>query len=88
VEIIIHKGKLKGESYNLASGKENTIADVVKIFFEAAGIKTAYSFNGNVREGDPKNWRADISTISNLGFKPDVDLNAGLERVAKWMQSL
>lgn len=88
VEIIIHKGKMIGESYNLAAGKENTIADVVKIFFEAAGFKTSYSFNGNVREGDPKNWRADISMISALGFNPEIDLYTGLKSVTNWMRSL
>lgn len=88
LDIIINKGAMKGECYNLASGKESTIASVVKTYFDVAGIKTPYTFNGNIREGDPRNWRADISTISELGFKPEIELSAGLGHVVKWMRSL
>jgi len=88
LEIIIHKGLMNGECYNLASGEEKTIAEVVKSFFKAGDIKVPYSFNGMVREGDPKNWRADITKITNLGFKAKVSMTAGLENVIKWMRSL
>jgi UDP-glucose 4-epimerase len=88
LDIIINKGRMQAECYNLASGVETTIADVVKTYFEVAEIRSPYSFNGHVREGDPRNWRADISTISDLGFRPSVELSAGLSNVVKWLRSL
>ena len=88
VDLIIRKGALQGECYNIASGAECTIEKAVKTFIEATGIQTGCFFNGKVREGDPLNWRADISKLTLLGFKPDVELQQGLKLVANWMQTL
>jgi UDP-glucose 4-epimerase len=88
VDLIIRKGALQGECYNIASGAECTIEKAVKTFIEATGIQAGCFFNGKVREGDPLNWRADISKLTLLGFKPDVELQQGLKLVANWMQTL
>jgi dTDP-glucose 4,6-dehydratase/UDP-glucose 4-epimerase len=88
VDLIIRNGKLQGECYNIASGNECTIEAAVSVFFQATGRDTGFYFNGKVREGDPLNWRADISKLTELGFKPATDLATGLQGVVKWMKSL
>jgi nucleoside-diphosphate-sugar epimerase len=88
VDLILQKGRLKGECYNVASGNEHTIEQAVSVFLAAMGEKTTYSFNGKVREGDPLNWRADISGLTALGFKTTIDLVPGLEDTVRWMQSI
>ena len=42
------------------------------------------SFNGTVREGDPLNWRADISKIQKLGYRKTKDLQQGLNDYCQW----
>jgi len=88
IDCISEKSPLNGEAYNLASGRETTIADAVSTFFQAMQLKPSLEFNGVTRSGDPLNWRADISRLSHLGFVPAVDLNSGMQRVAKWMRSI
>lgn len=71
--------------YNLASGRETRIADLVSTLLKAAGEDPArVRFNGQVKEGDPLNWRADISRIEGLGFAASVDLEAGVREYWDW----
>lgn len=88
VDLIIQKGPLEGEIYNIASGTECTIEKAVSIFFGATRHQPDYFFNGKGREGDPLNWRADIGKLSGLGFEPTIDLATGLQEVVQWMQSI
>ena len=88
IECISDYGLMSGEIYNLASGQETKIEDVVRIFFDALGGKQAWHFNGRIREGDPLNWRADITKLKTLGFTPAVDLSTGIFKLTNWMKSL
>jgi len=88
IDCVINKGRMKGEVYNLASGNETTIEEAVTIFFNQWGKKSAYTFNGVVREGDPLNWRADIRQVRSLGFIPEMNLETGLASLATWMKTL
>ena len=88
LEFILEKGKLEGEIYNLASGLETTIEEAVMHFFGALQLKPDHYFNGKVREGDPLNWRADVSRMQELGFSCKYNLPKGMERLATWIRSL
>ena len=88
IDCVINNGRMKGEVYNLASGNETTIEEAVTIFFNQWGKKSAYTFNGVAREGDPLNWRADIRQVSDLGFVPEINLETGLASLATWMKTL
>jgi len=37
--------------------------------------------------GDPRNWRADISRITELGFTPRISLREGLKSVGSWAKA-
>ncbi len=74
--------------FNLANGEEITIMEATKVFANVVGIgEEKIHFNGVVREGDPLNWRADISRITELGYKKSVDLDAGLKLYYDWILS-
>jgi UDP-glucose 4-epimerase len=83
IDLVLRKGILKAEMYNLASGIETTIEEVVAVFFGALEFAGKYAFNGHVREGDPLNWRADITKIKGLGFAAGFDIPAGMQHLAK-----
>jgi len=71
--------------FNVANGEETTIREAVSMFADAAQVgRDRISFNGFVREGDPLNWRADISRIRALGYRKTVELQQGLADYVCW----
>lgn len=86
LEYVILHGKMNGEIYNAASGKETTIQDAVKIYFKTLNLQPNIEFDGIVRKGDPINWCADIKNLKNLGFEATTSLEEGLTEIAKWIK--
>lgn len=71
--------------FNVANGKEITIQKAAETFAECYGFdKSKIVFNGIVREGDPLNWRADISRIASLGYCMSVSTDDGIKRYVNW----
>lgn len=71
--------------FNVANGKETTIRQTAECFAEYVGIeKEQISFNNIIREGDPLNWRADISRIQKIGYRKSVDIKEGLAGYCQW----
>ena len=85
--LLIGKGKFKGEVYNLASGKESMIKSSALLFAKILDYKGEITFTGKQLEGYPLNWCADISKLSALGFSPKVDLEKGLGLYARWLKN-
>jgi len=83
--VLAHTSSHAIEIYNLASGIESRISEVAKCLIQKLELPLGISFNGEVRKGDPLNWRADISKLQALGFKADYNLEAGLAEIAAWM---
>ena len=88
IDLIITKGSMQGEVYNVASGVETTIQHAVQLFIETLKSPVEYHFNGRVRAGDPLNWRADVSKLQSLNFKTTYTLPTGLAQVSAWLQQL
>lgn len=73
--------------FNVANGEEVTIRTATELFAMHAGINgDKISFNGIVREGEPLNWRADISRISALGYQKSVKMSDGLKGYLDWVK--
>ena len=69
--------------YRGSEGNEHLEFDQDELdMLRAAGLDIAVKFNGEVRLGDPKNWRADVKKLALMGFKPTQTLNDGLEKYA------
>jgi UDP-glucose 4-epimerase len=83
---IIENAPMNGEVYNIASGSETTIKSVVEIFLSNFDYKGKIKFNQQVKKGDPLNWRADISKISEFGFSPSVNINEGIKLYCDWLK--
>lgn len=43
-------------------------------------------FQGQVREGDPINWVADVSKIQDLGYVNTMDLKSGITKYVTWLR--
>ena len=74
--------------YNIANGEEVTIRQAVELFADSIECNhNNISFNNIVREGDPLNWRADISEIEKLGYKKSVSMDNGLNLYVNWLKN-
>jgi UDP-glucose 4-epimerase len=82
--VLAEKAPAEGEAYNLASGREVTIAELAALVVSSLRKEVEPLFDGGVRPGDPLQWRADISRIEQLGFAPAVTLEHGVQAVATW----
>jgi len=73
--------------FNVANGEETTIRQATEMFARCSGIsQDKISFNGHIREGDPINWRADISKIKKLGYRKSVEMLDGLQEYVDWVK--
>lgn len=84
-QLIIERSPKQEHVYNIANGKEVTIRQVATEFAKRAGKDEGIvSFCGTVREGEPINWRADISRLQSLGYRQTVSLGEGIEEYLRW----
>ncbi|RUM90487.1 MAG: epimerase [Thermovibrio sp.] len=72
-----------GEVFNVGTGRETSLLDLIKTLKEITGISPPVIFKPP-RKGDIKRSYADITKLSNLGFKPGYSLNEGLKRTYLW----
>ena len=85
---VIKNGLFNGNEINIANGEEYTIEFVAELFKNSLDPKKEISFNNKVKEGDPLNWRADISKLQSFGYKRTVSLENGIKRYINWVNSL
>ncbi len=88
VEIIINKAPFAGEVYNLANGEEITIKRAVSVFFHELGWTGEINYSGEIKQGDPLNWRADIRKITELGYKQHYSFEQGIKNYCSWLKGI
>ncbi len=87
IETIFLKADFRGESINVASGVEQTIAEVAQIFMTQIAPDKKISFNGLTKEGDPIHWRANIEILKSFGFQTNVKIEEGIKKYTSWLQN-
>lgn len=85
IDLIIKKDSFEGSIYNAANGEQRRISEVAEIFVKILGTDTKISFNNEVRKGDPLNWEADISGITQLGYVQNYTLEKGIQEYVNWL---
>lgn len=70
------------EVYNVSAGEHYTLLELAEILNKLFNYKAQINF-ASARPGDIKESFADISKISNAGFKPKYTLRTGLEEMLK-----
>ncbi|MFA5388575.1 MAG: NAD(P)-dependent oxidoreductase [Candidatus Omnitrophota bacterium] len=87
-KMIYSKDKASGEIFNIASGKQHSVGDIVRevISLTGAKVRPGWKKMDNPRL-EPKRWQADISkTYRILKWKPKYDLACGLEKDINWFK--
>lgn len=82
--LIGERADCQGEAYNIASGSETKMAALSETILGKTGRLIPVEFDGVVHAGVPRNWRADVDKLMKIGFKPEIELDHGLETYAQW----
>jgi len=82
---VAERAPLRGEVFNVGSGRGVTTRDLVGAIGGALGLAPAPTFTGAVRPGDPQAVVADWSRLGRLGWSPRISLHRGLTRTAEWL---
>ena len=77
------KEETAGNVYNVGTGKETSLLDLLETLRKIAGKIPPLRFFPP-REGDIRRSVADTSRLKSLGFKPDYSLKEGLKRTFQW----
>ena len=85
IRIIAERASFEGEVYNVATGRETSIATLATMLIEAMDTNADITFSGDARSGDPFRMRADTRKIEQLGFVPNVTLEQGIKEYADWV---
>ena len=76
-----------GEIFNIGSGKQHQVQEVIDTLFRLTGTKVPLSWNKVKRDVqiEPKKWEASISKAkTTFGWQPEYNLRDGLAETIKW----
>lgn len=87
--LVTEKGKLAGEAYNVGSGENYSVKELVKKLLGVLSLtdKTKPFYTGFSWHGDVQKTLADISKLKALGFTPKVNFEEGLSKFVSWYTS-
>lgn len=84
LRLLAERAPFEGECYNLASGRETTVAELAALLLPRLGRERPVIFDQQESAGEPKRWSADLQKIRALGFEPQMALEDGLATTAAW----
>lgn len=87
IGLLIEQSDFRSDLYNLASGEETRIRDLAELVQNHLDITEEIIFDGENPEGNPLNWRADITRLKALGFIPAVSLELGVQTFLAWVKN-
>ena len=85
LECVIQNASFKGEAINVASGVETSVKQAAETLIKYYNPELKLTFNSEINENDPKNWRADISILTSLSFNTTKTIDEGLKNYATWL---
>jgi dTDP-glucose 4,6-dehydratase/UDP-glucose 4-epimerase len=84
IECVIRNAPFQNDKINIANGEEITIEEVANTFASFFATTKQITFNNKIKQGDPLNWKADITTLLNLGYIKKINIQKGLKAYKKW----
>lgn len=78
--------KTKEYIFNVANGEQINIRNLAEIFLKNRNLSyDILKFNNMVKNGDPLNWKADISKIKALGYRKQINIENGIKNYIEWL---
>lgn len=86
LKIIANANSIKGQVFNIASGVQYSIGEIISIVEEITNRKINVVYGGvGIHQHEPKMWVADISKIQKiLNWTPQTTLKEGLQMNIEW----
>jgi UDP-glucose 4-epimerase len=75
----------QGEAYNIATGNEVTLEELVDIIVQTVGRPVEVRFTGESRAGDPVRWVGDPTRAAGVGAVCEMPLRDGLRSTFDWL---
>ncbi len=85
IHCIIRNAGFNGQTINIASGQETTIAGAATVFLKCLGSGLELKFTGAAKQGDPFRWKADTGLLKSYGFEPKHPLEEGIKNYTRWL---
>ncbi|MGC8776166.1 MAG: NAD-dependent epimerase/dehydratase family protein [Minisyncoccia bacterium] len=86
IKIIQKFGKIKNNTFNIATGKSPKIFDLAKLIKEFLHSKSKIIIKNN-RKGEVMKYVADITKIKKLlNYQPKTDIISGIKKSIEWYQ--
>ena len=83
--ILLAAERLQAPEYvNVASGREVSIADLVRMIASLCGFRRRIVFDASKGGGDPRRVASTALAEKLIGFSPRVPLEEGLRRTVDW----
>ena len=84
--VVVAERGISGEIYNISGRNPVTLSDLVNLILLELNLsgKTVVSYTGKSWKGDIARMVADISKVTELGFRPKTDLREGIRRMVEW----
>jgi GDP-L-fucose synthase len=74
------------EPINIGTGTDVTIADLAQLIAEVVGFTGRFVFDDSKPDGTPRKL-LDVSRLTALGWRPRIELKAGIEQTYKWYRT-
>ncbi len=81
---VAQSAPLSGETYNVATGRAVTTAQLGRTIARCLGLNPRFRFTGATRPGDPQHWRGDATRLTSLGIAVDASLDGGIPPTVAW----
>jgi len=88
MKAVENRNKIAGEIFNIGSGRQYSVREVVDRIIELTGAKV-YPQWGNILNprNEPLKWQANISKAKDtLGWEPQYSLKDGLNKTIEWFK--
>lgn len=76
------------QALNVGTGQATSIAGIAQVLAELYGVDVQPEIAEQFRAGDIRHCVADISRISQLGYRPSVALREGLNELVSWGKTI
>jgi dTDP-L-rhamnose 4-epimerase len=85
--LVAENDEAKYQAFNVGTGIGTSVLDFIACLAKVYGCEVKPELRGEFRPGDVRHLVTDASRLRALGWKPQVLLEEGLLRYAKWIQS-
>ncbi len=87
IELVLDRGRI-GETYNVGSGVEKSIGEIAELVLQLTGKPESLKTIVPDRPGHDRRYLLDSTKLrSELGWKPSIEFEAGLEQTVRWYET-